>query len=245
MKIGAQLYTLRDYCKNLDGFAESLKRVADMGYNTVQVSATCEYEPEWLAEQLKSTGLECAVTHIPPQRIADFPKETAENHKAFGCRNIGIGYYDIAACGTEGFYKKFIGTARVLRDSGCYLLYHNHDMDFRLEDGRPIYERIVELFAPEELGFIVDTYWIQAVGGDPAAWIDRLSGRAPCVHFKDMQYGPKMAPVGDGNMNFPAIAEACVRNRVEHILVEQDNCYGDDPFDCMKKSLDYIWSLGL
>ena len=36
MKIGAQFYTIRDYCKNLDDFAESLKKVADIGYTTVQ-----------------------------------------------------------------------------------------------------------------------------------------------------------------------------------------------------------------
>lgn len=30
MKIGAQLYTVRDYTKNLDDFAETLKKVADI-----------------------------------------------------------------------------------------------------------------------------------------------------------------------------------------------------------------------
>ena len=57
MKIGAQFYTIRDYCKNLDDFAESLKKVADIGYTTVQISGTCAYEADWLAEQLKATGL--------------------------------------------------------------------------------------------------------------------------------------------------------------------------------------------
>lgn len=35
MQIGAQFYTLRDQCKTLEAFAESLKRVADIGYRTV------------------------------------------------------------------------------------------------------------------------------------------------------------------------------------------------------------------
>ena len=39
MKIGAQLYTVRDFCKTLDGFSETLKKVADIGYTTVQVPA--------------------------------------------------------------------------------------------------------------------------------------------------------------------------------------------------------------
>ena len=32
MIFGAQLYTVRDFAKDLDGFAETLKRVADIGY---------------------------------------------------------------------------------------------------------------------------------------------------------------------------------------------------------------------
>ena len=63
MKIGAQLYSLRDYCKTLDDFKETLKKVADMGYTSVQVSGTCAYEADWLADALKETGLTCDLTH--------------------------------------------------------------------------------------------------------------------------------------------------------------------------------------
>lgn len=31
MEIGAQLFTIRDYCKNLADFEESLKKIADIG----------------------------------------------------------------------------------------------------------------------------------------------------------------------------------------------------------------------
>ncbi len=57
IKIGAQLYTLRDYCQTTDGFADTLARVADMGYTTVQMSGCCAYEPEWFREQLEKNGL--------------------------------------------------------------------------------------------------------------------------------------------------------------------------------------------
>ena len=53
MIIGAQLYTLRDFCRNLSDFSETLKKVADIGYTTVQVSGTCAYEAEWLRDELK------------------------------------------------------------------------------------------------------------------------------------------------------------------------------------------------
>lgn len=48
MNIGAQLYTVREFCKTLDDFALTLKKVADIGYRTVQVSGTCAFDPAWL-----------------------------------------------------------------------------------------------------------------------------------------------------------------------------------------------------
>lgn len=57
MRIGAQLYTVRDFCKTLEDFSETLKRIADIGYTTVQVSGTCDFEPRWLDDELKGTAL--------------------------------------------------------------------------------------------------------------------------------------------------------------------------------------------
>lgn len=37
MEIGAQLYTVRDHCKTLPEFTETLKKIADIGYRNVQV----------------------------------------------------------------------------------------------------------------------------------------------------------------------------------------------------------------
>ena len=84
MQIGAQFYTLREQCKTLEDFAESLKRVADIGYRLVQISGVCAYEPEWLREQLRANGLRCVLTHIPPERLEKEPETVAAEHTVFG-----------------------------------------------------------------------------------------------------------------------------------------------------------------
>ena len=56
MLIGAQLYTVEKFCRNLDDLAETLKKVADIGYTTVQLSGVCPYEPEWVRDELKKNG---------------------------------------------------------------------------------------------------------------------------------------------------------------------------------------------
>ena len=54
MVIGAQLYTVRDFTKNINDFEETLGKIADMGCRVIQVSGTCDFEAEWLAEKEKA-----------------------------------------------------------------------------------------------------------------------------------------------------------------------------------------------
>ena len=105
-------------------------------------------------------------------------------------------------------------------------------------------EIIAEDFSADELGFILDTYWIQKGGADPAQWIEKFSGRLPVIHLKDYAYDAMMAVVGEGNINFDRVFEKAESAGVQYMMVEQDKCYGEDPFDCLKRSYDYLKSCG-
>ena len=91
MRIGAQLYTVREYCKDLEGFGETLKKIADIGYEFVQVSGTCPYEADWLKKELDANGLRCVLTHTNPLAIKDDTEKVIQDHKTFGSKLIGIG----------------------------------------------------------------------------------------------------------------------------------------------------------
>lgn len=51
-----------------------------------------------------------------------------------------------------------------------------------------------------------------------------------------------MAPVMEGNLNFSAIFHALEASNCKYMLVEQDDCYGESPFDCLKTSYE-IWQM--
>ncbi len=246
MIIGAQFYTLRNFCKTLDDFSETLKKVADIGYTSVQVSGTCAYEPEWLRDQLKANGLKCAVTHIPGDKLKADPVKVAHDHDIFDCEYVGLGCYNFAAedATTEKFTEEYLPVAKAIHSAGKYFMYHNHDAEFKWENGKTILANIAEKFSPELMGFTLDTFWVQAGGGDPAAWIDELSGRVPCIHLKDYSYGRKMAVIGEGNINFDRVFKSAEKAGTKYMLVEQDECYGEDPFDCLARSYKYLSSLG-
>lgn len=247
MRIGAQLYTVRNSTQTLNDFSETLKKVADIGYKTVQVSGTCPFEAEWLKSELDKNGLECVVTHTPPARLLGETEKVAEEHKIFGCKYVGIGWnaFKLDDGDTpERFIENYLPVAQKFRDSGLGFMYHNHDQEFQKVGGRLIIDILAEAFSAEEMGFIIDTFWVQAAGADPATWIRKFSGRAPCIHLKDYAYERKFAVVGEGNMNFDAIFQAAEDSGVKYMLVEQDDCYGEDPFECLKRSYQYLKSKG-
>lgn len=247
MEIGAQFYTLREQCKTLEDFAESLKKVADIGYRTVQISGTCPFPAEWLRENLEKNGLRCVLTHTPPARLLGETDQVIAEHHVFGCDYIGLGYWGFDP-ERDMSYEKFMDTwpdvAKAIHAGGKYFMYHNHDREFIRRDGKPILELLAESIPAEEMGFTLDTFWIQAGGGDPAQWLEKLAGRIPCIHLKDYAYGRQMAVVGEGNINFGRVFEKAEAGGTKYMLVEQDDCHGEDPFDCLRRSYEYLRSWG-
>ena len=68
------------------------------------------------------------------------------------------------------------------------------------------------------------------------------------IHFKDMTYVNKahcMVPIGEGNLNWKRIIATAEDLGTEYAFVEQDNCNGEDPFDCMKRSYQFLKAQGL
>ena len=248
MEIGAQLFTVRQHCQTLDDFALTLRKVADIGYRTVQVSGTCAFDAAWLRDQLAQNGLRCVVTHTPAPRLQQETAQVCAEHHVFGCERIGLGWYafDKEKDGQDyaAFLRTYRPVAEAIREGGRRFAYHNHDQEFKREGGQLILEKLAEDFPPELLDFIPDTFWIQAGGGDPAAWIERLRGRVTCIHLKDYAYGRQFAAIGEGNLNWPRIFAAAETAGTRFMLVEQDNCYGEDPFACLRRSYAFLKSQG-
>ena len=83
---------------------------------------------------------------------------------------------------------------------------------------------------PEAFGFEIDTYWVQAGGANPVDWINKVGDRMQVIHYKDMAISKDvkqiMAEVGEGNLNWPDIIDASIKNNIEWAAVEQDICQG-------------------
>lgn len=259
MKTGAQLYTVRAYTQNEKDFSCTVKKIAEMGYKTVQLSAIGkDLKPQRIREICDEAGLEIALTHSDGNRILYDTERLIEEHDIMGCKYIGLGCMPEKYQSPQWLYhfaEDFKEPAEKIAAAGKLLMYHNHALEFRkfaaenAPDAAPdkrVIEYLTEWFSAKELGFTLDTYWVQAAGGDVCEWIRTLKDRIPCVHLKDMEVtenGPVMAPVMEGNLNFAAILKELENTCCEYLLVEQDVCR-TSPFDCLKKSYDNLAAAG-
>ncbi len=248
MRIGAQTFTIRDYMQNERDFREAMRRLSAIGYTCVQLSGVGNVPVEAQRDICGEYGLKVALTHTNPDRIISDTDAVIREHDLLGCDYIGIGMmapkYQTAEW-IDRFSADFLTPAKKIRDAGKKLMYHNHNIEWtRLRDGRKIFDVLLTQMPAELMGITLDTYWVQAAGADVFATIDSLQDRIPCVHLKDMAvkgFEQRMAVVGEGNMDFERIlARLQALGKTEYAFVEQDNCYGESPFDCLARSLTNI-----
>lgn len=245
--IAAQMYTLRELTKTPAEIAVACAKVKKMGYDGIQSSGMGPIDPNELKKILDGEGLECAATHIPIERMETELDKVVEEHNIIGCKYMAIGGF---FPGTDPeiwkkdlwlkFIDRFNAIAEKLKGTGIVLGYHNHSHEFApLTDGpRPIDLLLARLDPSIFMEF--DTYWVADGGADPIDYIKRVAGRIPCVHFKDMTKQPDrtslMCEIGDGNLNWPGIIEACRYSAVKWYIVERDSGVME-PFASLERSI--------
>ena len=226
MKLGAQLYSVRDVCQDAAGLRETCRRLKEIGYDAVQVSGIGpRITPEEIAAATKEFGLAVPCTHVSFEAIVDNTEATIANHRVFGATEIGIGGLgripDLATARAR--FDALREATKKINDAGMTFAFHNHWWEFSDIGGGSMYEVMIEEYP--EFNFIHDVYWTVYAGLDPIEYIKRLRGRIVNIHFKDMLEPPQgpICPCGAGVIDMKAIYDACIETGVSAAFVEQDN----------------------
>jgi len=244
--IAAQMYTLREAAaQDLRG---ALRRVAEIGYDGVELAGTFGLTVTELSETFEELGLTCVSGHIPLPNLRGNLEREIETYQALGASYLICPWLPPEERGDAAGYRALAaelnGFGERCRAAGLPLCYHHHDFELAQFDGRYALDILLEETDPAHLKLEADTYWFKAAGVDPAAYIRRWPERVPLVHLKDMSTGtpPTFAEVGAGILDWPDIFEAAQTGGAQWYLVEQDTCPGD-PFDSLKLSLENLRGL--
>lgn len=246
MKIGAQLYTVRDLCKTTQEFSETLHKLYKIGYRDVQISAI-PFPPEEIRKICDEAGMKIIITHSHPDRILHETAEVIEEHQILGCDYVGIGalpaQYERSNEGIKRFAEDFSKAGRILKENGMTFHYHNHSFEMEKTDGKMWFDTMIEESDPEVFFFILDVYWLQHGGLSPVAYINKLGRRIKVLHYKDFairDWKQKFASIGSGNLNWNEIISASLQNHIQYAMIEQDADFIDDPISELERSFLFL-----
>jgi len=255
-KLALQLYTLRDHLRTSEDIEVTLKRVKEIGYNAVECAGLAVSD-ETAARMMSDVGLEVMGVHTGFEQIRDEPDAIIARQRLWGSSHVIVpvmpAEYHGSAESIARFARELSEAAKPMAQAGLCVSYHNHSFEFGKYDGKVALDILAGESDPELVCFEVDTYWVQHGGGEPAAWIRKLAGRVKLVHLKDMAIATEgegvvgkqlYAEVGEGNLNWPAILDACREVGAEWYVVEQDTCQRD-PFESVAISLKNAGAVGL
>ncbi len=274
-KVGLQLYSVRD--KMEADMEATLKKVKEIGYDCVEFAGYFGKSAEEVKALLDKYGLECISVHQTYDVFLDAPEENVKYLKTIGAKFCAVPWMDISnQKGHPGFDKAVSDiskVAKLLKDNGITMLYHNHDFEFEKFEGKYLFDWLYETVGLDLLKPEMDTCWIKYAGEDPCAYLEKYSGHIDVVHLKDFvckefaggpvyalidNSGKENAPkkshedngfkfkyVGDGLQNFGEILASSEKAGADYVIVEQDQWYDDDSLELAEKSRAYLKSLGI
>ncbi len=259
LPIALQLYSVRDVLyDDLHGVLEKVKK---MGYDGVELSGLSGLDPDQVKKELKEIGLKVTSSHVPVAEMMDTNR--LKDYRDVGCEYVVIPWMDFNdKTKVQENIDTIVFLAEKVHEVGMMLLYHNHNFEFELVDGKYILDRIYESVPADKLQTQVDTCWAKFAGVDPADYLRKYTGRAPLVHLKDFVKGEskenpfeligkaeekkqtdfRFTPVGYGCQDMPSILKASIEIGAKWVIVEQDKSDERPTLEAARMSVEYLHS---
>ncbi|MDR2404414.1 MAG: sugar phosphate isomerase/epimerase [Spirochaetaceae bacterium] len=241
MDVSLQLYSIKEEAGQ--DFAKALELTEKAGYDGVEFAGYYGNTPERIGELLIQYHLKPVSSHVSLERLRDDFEGELRYLNTLGFKLIVCPY---SPCRTK---EEVLETAAFLQscalrtaEAGLVMGYHNHSHEFTARfDGRYALDLLLE--AAPALQFEPDVFWIANAGVDPAAYIKpyAAAGRICAVHAKDLakagagKTGLNNVYIGEGRIDFPAIAAICPPSRYPYIIEQEE--FSTDHFDGISQSL--------
>ena len=241
--IGVQLYSVRkDIPNDVPG---TLAAIRKMGYDGVEFAGYYGKDARTLRQWLDDNGLKCCGSHVGLQTVTgDELPVTIEFNQTLGNQFLIIP----SARGVntiEGWIKTaetLNGIAEKLKPLEMYVGFHNHSVEFQPIDGQLPMDVLFGKASKEVVMQLDVGHCVQA-GADPVVYLNRYPGRAITVHLKEWSSTRKDAVVGEGDVKWPPVFQACetVGGTRWYILEEETGAFTG--LDGIEKSIQSLKKL--
>jgi sugar phosphate isomerase/epimerase len=232
LPIGLELYTVRDQLRK--DFAGTLRQVAAIGYQEVELPGFLGRRPSEVKRQVEAAGLRAPSGHcqgddlkgdVAPL-IARF-REAGLQYMicAFPTHRPGSAQSTLRIAGRPhepsfdaDDYKWLAGVFNEVgekcQQAGLEFGYHNHNLDFKTldGDGETALDQLLHGTDPKLVKLELDCYWAARAGKDPVEYMNRYAGRVPVLHIKDMKPGlkPTISIAEGGDHDFTEVGRGVI-----------------------------------
>ncbi|GGD99022.1 sugar phosphate isomerase/epimerase family protein [Paenibacillus nasutitermitis] len=244
--VGLQLYTLRDLTE-MD-FLGTIHKVAEMGYRAVEFAGYFDTPAKELKAVLDSTGLEAPSAHVgldftSPEKAREQLAKQIEYAQEIGLKYMVTPWAPVPEDPTEDDVDSLAAileaAGRLVNEAGMKYGYHNHDFEFKLVNGKPLMDFLLERVPAEYLFAEFDLGWIHMGGQKPLDYVTRYAGRVPLVHFKDFGEGRRDTEVGKGVVDLKSVLGVAGQAGIEYFIVEQEE-FRSSSLESAKISLEFF-----
>lgn len=249
-----QLYSVRDLLSSADSLEPVLKRLAAMGYTSVEAANYGDGKfygrtPEEFRQLVEQTGMKVLSSHttrgLTDEELASGNLDEAlkwwdqaiADHKAAGMEYIVTPWMSVPKTlkDLQTYCDYYNEIGRRCQAAGLKYGYHNHNHEFtKVEDKEVMYDYLLEHTDPSLVFFEMDVYWVVRGQAAPVEYFKRYPGRFRLLHIKDeMEIGQS------GMVGFDAIFRNAPLAGVENIVVEVER-YSMPVMESVQQSLDYL-----
>lgn len=244
--VAVQLYSVRDEAEK--DFAGTVKKIAEMGYDGVELAGLYGLSTEEVLRALEEAELPAVSAHVPVEEFEKDMEKTLDQYEALGCRWLAIPWLPEERRFGGERYEETLQLMRKISEGcgsrGMQLLYHNHAFEFeKTPEGVYHLDRLYEDVPAGVLDAEPDICWVQVGGEDPCGFLKRYEGRCPVLHMKDFVWKGKEAELtvlGQGEVAVKAAAQTGAECGAEWFVIEQDDHPAGTPMENMEQGLVFL-----
>ena len=244
--VGIQLYSVRK--EMLADAVGTLKQLAKIGYKELE-SARSEkgnyygLQPTEIKKIVTDLGMTLRSGHVHIDKDWERSIDSAAE--------AGQTYLVCSSLPTNGQtvenYKKvadaFSKAGEDCKKSNIIFSYHNHEYEFEKENGKVLYDVLLENTDSSLVTMELDLGWVVASGNDPLIYLKKYPGRFPLWHLKDMDTTKMQSTeLGKGKVKVAELLKNAKKSGVKYIFVEQEE-YASTALESMKFDFDYLQKL--
>ena len=210
IEIGVQQIMLSSLSKNDETLLESLKRVKEYGYDSVELDSFMIHPYSFLVGTLTraagmavgntgkrdwknlilQSGLKVISLHSDLKSIERDPESVAKEALEYGTDKVvitGMYRYDYTSSSSlSSLTARLDEGGRRLKEYGVSLLYHNHNIEtVKDEKGRTALDVIINGTNGDYVSFELDTFWLSEAGCPLEEWMKKMGGRLKLWHIAD------------------------------------------------------------